>query len=131
VSRFIAPFVIVLALLAASPATAGVSPKHYGGQAKQGNATSSRSTKGSCSATPAQAELVLRCDGNGTAQARFLFTLPKNAGSVTAQVNFDGTHRGARIATKRLSDTEFRVTVTQVDTGRAVIKSVMIEYYYC
>jgi hypothetical protein len=130
-SRFLAPFVIVIALLAASPATAGVSPKHYGGQAKQGTATASRSTKGACSVTPVQPELVLRCGGKGTAQAKFVFTLPKNAGSVTAQVNFEGTHRGAKIATKRLSDTEFRVTVTQSDTGRAVIKSVMIEYYYC
>ena len=75
-------------------------------------------------------DLVLRCGGsNGTARAKYLFTLPRNAGSVTWQANFDGNHGGARVSTKRISDTQFRVTVTQDGTGQADVKSVMIEYY--
>ena len=128
--RFVTPIALVLALLAAAPATAGVAAKLYGGQTRLGSATSSRLSKGACSATQVLTDLVLRCDGNGTAQAKYLFTLPNTAGSVTAQVNFDGARGGAIVATKRVSATQFRVTVTQKVKGRAEIQSVMIEYYY-
>jgi hypothetical protein len=128
--RLIAPLVLVIALLGASPAAAGLVPKTYSGQTKLGTATSSRSTKGACSITPVVTDLVLRCDGKGTAQAKYLFTVPKSAGSVTTQVNFSGSHSGAKVATKRVSDTQFRVTVTQNGQGRAEVQWVMIEYYY-
>jgi hypothetical protein len=128
--RFSAPLVLVIALLGAAPASAGLAPKLYGGQTKLGIATTSRSVKGTCSIAPVLTDLVLRCDGKGTAQAKYVFTLPNKAGSVTAQVNFSGTHRGTKVATKRLSDTQFRVTVTQASQGRAEVESVMIEYYY-
>ena len=129
--RLLAPLVLSLALLSASPATAGVLlSKVYGGQARVGASTASRSLSGACSISEALTDLILRCDGKGTGQARYLFTLPSNAGSVIAQVNFAGTHRGAKVATKRVSDTQFRVTVTQGEQGRAEIQSVMIEYYY-
>jgi hypothetical protein len=129
-SRFAAPIALVTALLCASPAAAVLVPKLYGGQTKVGIATTSRSVKGACSIAPVVTDLVLRCDGKGTAQAKYVFTLPNKAGSVTAQVNFDGTHRGTKVATKRVSETLFRVTVTQDSQGRAEIGSVMIEYYY-
>jgi hypothetical protein len=129
-ARFLAPIVLVIALLAAAPATAGVVPKVYGGQIKLGEETASRSATGACSISEAWTDLVLRCDGKGSAQAKYLFTLPAKAGSVTAQVNFYGTHPGAKVATKRVSDTQFRVTVTQGVQGRADVESVMIEYYY-
>jgi hypothetical protein len=60
----------------------------------------------------------------------YLFTLPKSAGSVTTQVNFDGAHKGTSISTKRVSPTQFRATVTLKGSGRADIESVMIEYLY-
>jgi hypothetical protein len=130
-ARFLAPLVLVIALFGASPAVAGLVPNLYGGQTKLGVATSSRSTTGACSITEALTDLVLRCDSKGgTAQAKYLFTLPKKAGSVTTQVNFDGAHRGAKVSTKRVSDTQFRVTVTESTQGRADIPSVMIEYLY-
>jgi hypothetical protein len=131
-SRFIVPFVLLAALLGAAPATAGLVPKLYGGQTKLGIATSSRTASGSCSSTLGLlTDLVLRCDDStGTVRAKYLFTLPKKAGSVTRQVNFIGSHGGARVSTKRISETQFRVTVTQDGAGRADIASVMIEYYY-
>lgn len=132
-SRFIAPAVLLVALLCAAPATAGLTAKHYTGQTRLGFATSSRTAGGSCSAAAgALADLVLRCGAsNGTARAKYLFTLPKKAGSVTWQVNFVGSHGGASVSTKRISDTQFRVSVTQDGTGRADIESVTIEYYIC
>ena len=98
---------------------------------KPGIATASRTDGGSCSVSPGLlTDLVLRCGGNsGTATAKYLFTLPKNAGSASAQVNFLGAHSGARVTTKRISDTQFRVTVTQDSQGWADVESVMIEYY--
>jgi hypothetical protein len=128
-SRSLAPLVIVIALLGAAPAAAGVAPNAYRGQTKLGSMTTSRSEKGDCSATQVLTDLVLRCSGKGTVQVTYLFTLPHKAGSVTAQVNFDGAHTGANVATKRVSDTQFRVTVTLKSPGRAEIESVMIEYY--
>jgi hypothetical protein len=134
-SRFIVPFVLLAALLGAAPATAGLSlsPKHYTGQTRLGVATSSRSAEGSCStASGLLADLVLRCgDSNGHARGRYMFTLPNKAGSVTWQVNFVGSRRGASVSTKRISDTQFRVSVTQDGAGRADIESVTIEYYVC
>jgi hypothetical protein len=119
-----------MALLAAAPATAAVlMPKTYDGQTRLGSATSSRTVKGQCSISQGLTSLVLRCDGKGTAQARYLFTLSRSTGSVTAQVNFDGGRGTAKVATKRVSDTQFRVDVTQASRGRAEIESVMIEYY--
>jgi hypothetical protein len=131
--RFSAPLVLVIALLGAAPASAGLAPKQYTGQARLGVQTSSRKTTGSCSASAGLlTDLVLRCGtSNGMARARYLFTLPKKAGSVTWQVNFFGSHGGASVSTKRISDTQFRVTVTQDGTGRADIESVTIEYYVC
>ena len=129
--RFLAPFVLAIALFGASPAVAGVAPKLYGGQTKLGIATTSRSTKGPCTITQVLTDLVLRCDSNGgVAQVKYLFTLPKKAGSVTPQVNFNGARGGASVVTKRVSDTQFRVTVTLKAQGRADIESVMIEYLY-
>jgi hypothetical protein len=130
-SRFIAPIALFTALLCASPAVAGLVPKRYGGQMKPGIATASRTDGGSCSVSPGLlADLVLRCGANsGSARAKYLFTLPKDAGSVTAQVNFVGAHSGATVTTKRVSDTQFRVTVTQDSQGWADVESVMIEYY--
>jgi hypothetical protein len=129
--RFSAPLILVIALLGAAPASAGLAPKLYGGQTRLGMATSSRSASGSCSISTAVTDLILRCDSSkGSAQVKYLFTLPSKAGSVTAQVNFDGAHSGAKVATKRVSATQFRVTVTQDAQGRADIESVMIEYYY-
>jgi hypothetical protein len=106
-------------------------PKLYGGQTKLGIGTASRSASGSCSVARAVSVLVLRCDSSsGSTRAKYLFTLPKKAGSVTAQVNFAGSHRGATVTTKRVSDNQFRVSVTQDSQGKAGIASVMIEYYY-
>ena len=66
----------------------------------------------------------------GKARVKYLFTLPKKAGSVTSQVNFRRWPPPARVvSTKRISDTQFRVTVTQDGPGRADIVSVTIEYY--
>ena len=39
------------------------------------------------------------------------------------------SHRGAVVSMKRVSDTQFRVIVTQDSPGRADIVSVTIEYY--
>ena len=131
--RLVAPIALLTILLCASPASAAVlAPKQYGGQTKLGITTASRSASGSCSVYPGLlGDLVLRCDSSsGSATAQYLFTLPKKAGSVSAQVNFLGLHRGTRVDTKRCSKTQFRVTVTQDSTGRADIESVMIEYYY-
>jgi hypothetical protein len=129
--RFTAPVSLAIALLCATPAAAGLVPKLYGGQTKHGAATTARSADGSCSTVQAATDVVLRCDsGTGSARAKYLFALPNKAGSVMAQVNFDGLHRGATVTTKRVSDTLFRVTVTQGSQGRAEIQSVMIEYYY-
>jgi len=131
--RLVAPIALLTILLCASPASAAVlAPKQYGGQAKLGIATASRSDNGSCSVYPGLlSDLVLRCDSSsGSATAQYLFTLPKKAGSVSSQVNFLGWHRGIQVDTKRCSTTQFRVTVTQGSTGRADIASVMIEYYY-
>ena len=130
-ARFLAPFVLVIALLGASPAVAGVSPKLYGGQANLGIDTSSESTKGACTITHVLTDVVLRCDSKGgTAQVKYLFTVPKSAGSVTTQLNFDGAHNGTSVEKKRVSPTQFRVTVTLKGAGRADIQSVMIEYLY-
>ncbi len=98
---------------------------------KPGIATASRTDGGSCSVSPGHlTDLVLRCGGkSGNARAKYLFTLPKNAGSASAQVNFLGAHSGARVTTKRISDTQFRVTVTQDSQGWTDVESVMIEYY--
>jgi hypothetical protein len=131
--RLVAPIALLTILLCASPASAAVlAPKQYGGQMKLGMSTASRSDSGSCSVYPGLlGDLVLRCDSSsGSATARYLFTLPKKAGSVSAQVNFLGLHRGTQVDTKRCSKTQFRVTVTQDSPGRADIESVMIEYYY-
>lgn len=128
-SRSFAPLVFVIALLSATPAVAGVAPNAYSGQTKLGSMTTSRSVKGDCLATQVLTDLVLGCSGKSTVQVTYLFTLPHTAGSVTAQVNFDGAHKGASVATKRVSDTQFRVTVTLKGPGRAEIESVMIEYY--
>ena len=132
-SRFIAPAVLFVALLGAAPATAGLTAKHYTGQTRLGFATSSRTASGSCSAAAGLwTDLVLRCGAsNGTARAKYLFTLPRKAGSVTWQVNFHNGHNGASVSTKRISDTQFRVTVTQDSAGQADVESVMIEYYVC
>ena len=129
--RFIAPLVLALALLGAAPASAGVSPKLYTGQTKLGVQTSSRTASGSCSTSVGLlTDLVLRCTGSsGTAKAKYTFTLPKKAGSVTWQVNYLGTHRGSTVSVKRTSDTQFRVTVTQNSAGSTEIESVTIEYY--
>jgi hypothetical protein len=130
-ARFLAPLVIVIALLGASPASAGLAPNTYAGQTRDGAQTSSRSDGGSCSVTTGWvADAVLRCDtSKGSARATYLFTLPSHSGSVTTQVNFIGSHSGADVDTKRVSDTQFRVDVTQDGAGRADILSVMIEYY--
>ena len=125
-SRSLAPLLLVIALISAAPALAGV----YGGQTRDGSATTSRSVKGNCTITQVVTELVLRCDGKGTAQITYVFTLPKGAGTVTKQVTFDGAHGGTTVATKRLPPTQFRVTVTLKGPGRAVIQSVTIEYYH-
>jgi hypothetical protein len=131
-ARFLAPLVLLTALFCATPAGAApLAPKLYGGQAKLGVATSSESTKGACTITDVLTDVVLRCDSKGgTAQVTYLFTLPKSAGSVTTQVNFDGAHKGTSISTKRVSPTQFRATVTLKGSGRADIESVMIEYLY-
>jgi hypothetical protein len=129
-ARFLAPLVLVIALFGATPAVAGVGPKAYGGQTKDGSVTTSRSVKGACSITQVMTDVVLRCSGKGTAEVKYLFTLPKKTGSVTTDVSFDGAHKGAKVATKRVSDTQFRVTVTLNGPGRADIQSVMIRYYY-
>ena len=130
-SRFTAPIALVTALLVASPATAGVLPKQYGGQSKLGTGTSSRSPSGSCSVGNAKhTHVMLRCSGSsGRAKVTYLFRLKGKSGSVMAQVNFVGSHRGAVVTTKRLSDSQFRVDVTLDSAGRAEIESVMIEYY--
>ena len=129
--RFSAPLVLIIALLGAAPASAGLAPKQYTGQTKLGFQTSSRSDGGSCTAAPGVlTDLVLHCDDpTGRVRVKYLFTLPKKAGSVTAQVNFLGAHRGAVVSTKRVSATQFRVTVTQDSAGSADIESVTIEYY--
>jgi hypothetical protein len=132
-SRFIAPAVLVIALLGAAPASAGLAPKHYTGQVRLGSTTSSRFVSGSCSAAAASSsDLVLRCDNSsGKARAKYTFTLPRKAGSVMWQVNFRGRPDDATLNAKRISDTEFRVSVTQDVAGRADIASVTIEYYVC
>lgn len=129
-SRYLAPIALVIVLLGATPATAGVVPKTFGGQAQPGTEAST-SEKGSCSASNGSlSDIVLRCGtAPGSVRARYLFTVPKKAGSITAQVNFLGGR--AQISTKRVSDTQFRVDVTLDSSGRADIASVMIEYYYC
>jgi len=129
--RFIAPLVLVTALLGAAPASAGLAPKLYTGQTRLGVQTSSRSDGGSCSTSVGLlTDLVLRCDDStGTARAKYTFTLPKKAGSVTWQVSYIGAHRGTTVTVKRTSDTQFRVSVTQNSAGRADIESVTIEYY--
>jgi len=130
--RFIAPLVLATALLGAAPASAGFAPKLYTGQPRLGVQTSSRSATGSCSASVALlTDLMLKCDSDGTARVKYLFALPKKAGSVTAQVSFNPLvpHRGAVVSMKRVSGTQFRVTVTQDSPGRADIESVTIEYY--
>jgi hypothetical protein len=131
--RFSAPLILVIALLGAAPASAGLVPKQYTGQTRPGVQTSSRSDSGSCTAAPGLvADLVLRCGSStGKAGAKYVFTVPKKAGSVTWQVSFWGGHAGASVSTKRISDTQFRVVVTQDGTGRADIASVTIEYYVC
>ena len=127
--RFITPLVLALALLGAAPASAGLSPKLYTGQTKLGVQTSSRAASGSCSASALLTDLVLKCDDtDGRVRVKYLFTLPKKAGSVTAQVSY-GLHRGADVTMKRVSDTQFRVTVTQDSPGRADIDLITIEYY--
>jgi len=120
-----------MALTVASPATAGVMPKQYGGQAQLGTATDSRTFSGSCSVgTANQTHGVLRCrSSRGRARVTYLFKLKATSGSVMSQVNFVGDHRGAVVTTKRVSDTQFRVDVTLDSAGRAEIESVMIEYY--
>jgi hypothetical protein len=130
-NRLLAPLALVIVLLGASPAVAGLLPKQYAGQTKLGMFTTSRSHGGSCSAsTGLVTDVVLRCrSSKGKAQARYMFTLRKHPGSVTTQVNFLGSHRGAVVTTKRVSDTQFRVDVTLHSAGRADIESVMIEYY--
>ena len=63
---------------------------------------------------------------------KYLYTLPKKAGSVTAQANFNPlvSHRRAVVSMKPVSDTLFRVTVTQDGLGPApTIVSATIEYY--
>jgi hypothetical protein len=130
--RFSAPLVLVIALLGAAPASAGLVPKHshYAGQTRLGVQTSSRTVSGSCSTSAGLLDLVMKCDdSDGKARAKYTFTLPKKAGSVTWQVN--GAHRGATTSVKRVSDTQFRVTVTQGDAGLSDILSVTIEYYVC
>jgi hypothetical protein len=131
-SRYCPPIALFIALLCAAPATAGVAPKLYGGQMRFGIGTASRTASGSCSGSAGLlGTLRLRCDSSaGAVTAKYVFTLPKNAGSVTAQVIFAGSHSGARVTTKRCSDTQFRVSVTQDSQGRADVESVMIEYYY-
>jgi hypothetical protein len=132
-SRLLAPLALAIALLGASPAAAGVVPKVYGGQAAPGTWAVSKSSSGSCSASNGLlSDLLLRCgSSSGTVRARYLFTVPKKAGSITAQVNFLGGRGAAQVATKRVSDTQFRVDVTLDSASRADISSVMIEYYYC
>ena len=129
--RFLAPLTLALALLGAAPASAGLAPKLYTGQTKLGEQTSSRSDGGSCTVEPGLlTNLVLHCDDStGRARVKYLFTLPKKAGSVTAQVSFLGAHRGAVVSTKRVSDTLFRVVVMQDSAGGADIVSATIEYY--
>jgi len=131
--RFIAPLALATALLGAAPASAGLAPKLYTGQTRLGVQTSSRSATGSCSASVALlTDLMMRCDtSDGTARVKYVFTLPKKAGSVTAQVNFNPlvSHRGTDVSMKRVSDTQFRVIVTQDSPGRADLESVTIEYY--
>ena len=86
---------------------------------------------GSCTVEPGLlTDLILHCDDStGRARVKYLFTLPKKAGSVTAQVSFLGAHRGAVVSTKRVSDTLFRVVVMQDSAGGADIVSATIEYY--
>jgi hypothetical protein len=129
-ARSLAPIALVIALLGATPATAGVVPKVYGGQAQAGTAASVSDT-GSCSASSGLlSDLVLRCGtSSGRVRARYLFTVPRKAGSITAQINFLSGR--AQVSTKRVSDTQFRVDVTLDSSGRADIASAMIEYYYC
>jgi hypothetical protein len=130
--RLLAPLALALALHSASPAAAGVLPKAYGGQTGLGKDSASISESGSCSASNGLlSDLVIRCAGSsGSVRARYLFTVPRKAGSITTQVNFPlGLRGGARVTTKRVSETQFRVDVTLDSTGRADILSVMIEYY--
>jgi hypothetical protein len=119
--------------LGASPAAAGVVPKTFGGQTALGTRAVSTSESGSCSASNGLlSDLVLRCGtSSGKVHARYLLTVPKKAGSIIAQVNFLGGRGAAQVATRRVSDTQFRVDVTLDRAGRADISSVMIEYYYC
>jgi hypothetical protein len=125
--RFSAPLVLVIALLGAAPASAGMA-KHTG-QTRHGVQTSSRTATGSCSASAGLVmDLVMKCDDSrGKAQATYTFTLPQKTGSVTWQVN--GALNGATVSAKRTCTTQFRVTVTQDDAGRSDILSVTIEYY--
>jgi hypothetical protein len=127
--RFSAPLVLALALLGATPASAGLAPKLYTGQTKLGVQTSSRTATGSCSISVSlPTDLVLRCDDSrGRARVKYTFTLPKRTGSVTWQVS--GAHSGATVSAKRTSATQFVVTVTQDDAGSADIAKVTIEYY--
>jgi hypothetical protein len=127
--RFSAPLVLVIALLGAAPASAGLGPKQHTGQTRLGVQTSSRTSTGSCSATAGLlTDLVLKCDDSRCkTQVTYTFMLPKKAGSVTWQVN--GAHRGATVSAKRTSKTQFRVTVTQDNAGLSDIVSVTIEYY--
>ena len=129
-SRSLAPLLLVIALLlGAAPAVAGTAPI-LGGGTKDGSETTSRSVKGNCTITQAVTDLVLRCDGKGTAQANYVFTVRKTAGSVSKQVTFNGAHKGTDVTAKRVSPTQERVTITLKGPGRADIQSVTIEYYY-
>jgi len=128
-SRSLAPLFIAIALISASPAVAVASSGVYGGQTKDGSAETSRSVTGPCTITQVVPDLVLRCDEKGTATVSYVFTVPRSAGSITRQVSLDGDHKGTTVATKRVSPTQFRVTVRLIGPGRADIQSVTIEYY--
>jgi hypothetical protein len=130
-SRFAAPLSLIIALLCAAPASAGVVPNSYHGQTKLGTYEQSVTASGSCSTSDGYSDdIVLRCgSSNGSVRVRYLFNLSRQTGSITAQVNFFGSHTGAVVATKRVSDSQFRVDVTLDSAGRADIGSVMIEYY--
>jgi hypothetical protein len=130
-TRIIAPCALVIALLGAAPASAGLAPSQYTGQTAPGANTSSRSAGGSCTAKNGPVrDLVLRCtSSSGDADVRWNFTVPRRAGSVTYQINYAGSHPRLEVNSKRCSDTSFRVEAKLDSAGRADIMSVTIEYY--
>lgn len=129
--RFIAPIAIAIALLglSAAPAVAGKQHMQYAGQTKSGSEFSSRSVTGPCSVETPGSDAVLTCSGKGgSARVTYLFALPQGARSVDLDYLVD-KGPGASVASKRVSDTQFRVTVTVSGKGSARVEWVQIHYY--